>query len=155
MITIVALALFVNSSIGNSDPSIFRKEWVFGFWQQTVPLLRGACRTTFVRRSKVTFSTNGGKMDISKQKNASSNQGIDQLLTVSDVAEVLNVSESLLYQMLDAGKLPHLRIGNGRGVIRFDPADIVAYLKTRRVIATPTRESALRFIAKHMQPKPQ
>ena len=56
-----------------------------------------------------------------------------KLLTVKDVAERLSVSSSLIYQLVESGKLPVLRIGNGRGAIRFSPQDIEAYLEECRV----------------------
>ncbi len=55
------------------------------------------------------------------------------LLTVKDVAARLNVSLSLVYQIVEAGKLPVHRIGNGRGSIRFRPKDIEAYVGECRV----------------------
>ena len=79
----------------------------------------------------------------------------DQLLTVADVAGQLNISPSLLYQMLDGGKLPFLRIGNGRGTIRFDRADVAEYLKSRRISKTPVSKSTLRLNLKHIQLKPR
>jgi excisionase family DNA binding protein len=68
-----------------------------------------------------------------------------QLLTVSDVAEWLNVSGSLVYQLVESKKIPVCRIGNGRGAIRFRHEDIEAYIAScvdRRMpikVATPTR----------------
>ena len=50
------------------------------------------------------------------------------LMTVSEVAERLNVSTSLVYQLVESGKLPVCRIGNGRGAIRFRPQDIDQFI---------------------------
>jgi excisionase family DNA binding protein len=55
-----------------------------------------------------------------------------RLLTVADVADWLSVSASLVYQIVDSGKLPVYRIGNGRGAIRFRPEDIDSYLNACR-----------------------
>ena len=55
------------------------------------------------------------------------------LLTVKDVAARLNVSSSLVYQIVEGGKLPVHRIGNGRGSIRFRSEDIEAYVDECRV----------------------
>ena len=68
-----------------------------------------------------------------------------RLLTVGDVAEWLNVSGSLVYQLVEARKIPVCRIGNGRGAIRFRPEDIEAYIAScvdHRLpvkVATPSR----------------
>lgn len=51
-----------------------------------------------------------------------------RLLTVGDVAEWLNVSGSLVYQLVESRKIPACRIGNGRGAIRFRHEDIEAYI---------------------------
>lgn len=57
----------------------------------------------------------------------------EQLLKVAGVARYLNVSKSQIYQMVKSGTLPSHRIGNGRGVIRFRPADIEAYTESSLV----------------------
>ena len=54
------------------------------------------------------------------------------LLTVKDVAQRLNVSQSCIYQLVETGKLPHHRIGIGRGAIRFSEEDIAKYLEVTR-----------------------
>jgi len=56
----------------------------------------------------------------------------DRLQTVADVARRLNVSQSLVYSMVDSGLIGVLRIGRGRGAIRFHPEDISAYLESCR-----------------------
>ena len=55
-----------------------------------------------------------------------------RMLTVTDVAQWLSVSSSLVYQLVEAGKLPVYRIGNGRGAIRFQPQDISDYIESCR-----------------------
>ena len=74
-----------------------------------------------------------------------------KLLTVKDVAERLSVSTSLVYQLVESGKLPVHRIGNGRGAIRFSPQDIETYLEECRVEkqAPATRQRRPRL--KHIQ----
>lgn len=47
-----------------------------------------------------------------------------ELLTVRQAAERLNVSADCVYQMVEAGKLPHRRVGKGRGVIRIAVSDL-------------------------------
>ena len=71
-------------------------------------------------------------------------QGSDRLRTVADLAKQFSVSQSLVYQLVDAGKLPFIRIGNGRGTIRFDRADIAQYLKSRRINRTPINKPTQR-----------
>ena len=56
------------------------------------------------------------------------NTNTTKLLTVRDVAELLQLSESSVYTMASAGVLPHLRVGNGRGTIRFRQEDIGQFL---------------------------
>jgi excisionase family DNA binding protein len=54
------------------------------------------------------------------------------LLTVSNVAKRLNVSQSCVYQLVDSGRLPCHRIGVGRGAIRVSEADLADYLASCR-----------------------
>ena len=53
---------------------------------------------------------------------------LNRLLTVADVAEWLNVSSSLIYQLVESRKIPVCRIGTGRGTIRFRSEDIENYI---------------------------
>jgi len=50
------------------------------------------------------------------------------LLTVAQVAELLAVSESLVYRLASDGEIPCYRIG--KGALRFRPEDIESYLST-------------------------
>ena len=75
-----------------------------------------------------------------------------QLLTVADVATWLSVSSSLVYQLVESGKLPVYRIGNGRGAIRFRPGDIESYLDSCRTEnAPPQTTRKLRPQLKHLR----
>ena len=65
------------------------------------------------------------------------------LLTVKDVAQKLNVSQSCIYQLVESGRIPHHRIGLGRGAIRFTEADVIGFLETSREDAIPTAVSDL------------
>ena len=58
------------------------------------------------------------------------------LLTVKEVAQRLAVSASCIYQLVETGKLPHHRIGVGRGAIRFSEDDIADYLQLVRHLAS-------------------
>ena len=51
------------------------------------------------------------------------------MLTVTQVAERLQVSRSIVYALIDARKLSCHRIGLGRGTIRISESDLDAYLK--------------------------
>lgn len=53
-----------------------------------------------------------------------------RLLIYDDVAELLRVSERTVRSMVRRGDLPCVRIG--RGSVRFDPADIRAFIEKRR-----------------------
>jgi excisionase family DNA binding protein len=47
------------------------------------------------------------------------------LLTVTELAKLLSVSQRLIYQLVQSGNLPHLRTG---ATVRFDPMVIVKWL---------------------------
>jgi len=62
------------------------------------------------------------------------------LLTVREVAGILRVSASLVYQLVERGKLACHRIGNRNGAIRISAADVEEYLaqcRTERTEQTP------------------
>jgi len=67
----------------------------------------------------------------------------DRMLTVSDVAERLSVSSSLVYQLVESGKLSHHRIGTGRGTIRISESDLKSYLSDCHAVAQ-TKQSVAR-----------
>ena len=50
------------------------------------------------------------------------------LLTVRQVAERLQLSAALIYAMVKDGTFPALRVGNGRGSIRFRELEVQQYL---------------------------
>ena len=54
------------------------------------------------------------------------------LLTVREVAEMLRVSPSLVYQLVEARKLACHRIGSRQGAIRISVADVDDYLSECR-----------------------
>lgn len=60
------------------------------------------------------------------------------LLKVPEVAERLSCSESLVYQMVASGELPHYRLGKGRGSIRVSEEQILALLANRQQGGGPT-----------------
>ena len=54
------------------------------------------------------------------------------LLTIADVAELLNLSVSTVRRLQRQRKIPFLKVG---GSVRFFKGDVVAYLERRRVSA--------------------
>lgn len=56
-----------------------------------------------------------------------------RLLTVNEVTNQLQISRTLVYRLVEQGKLGCHRIGTGRGAIRFSQTDIDAFLDSCRV----------------------
>ena len=56
------------------------------------------------------------------------NESPPPLLTVREVARILRVSPSLVYQLVETRKLASHRVGNRNGAIRIAPADLDDYL---------------------------
>lgn len=52
-------------------------------------------------------------------------------ITVKQAATRLGVSKSLIYQLCAIGKLPHYRVGIGRGTIRIEERDLDAVKNLR------------------------
>lgn len=99
------------------------------------------------------------EQSLSQQRSAKlyfPNANADPPMTLGDVAKWLNVSGSLVYQLVEAKKIPVCRIGNGRGAIRFRPADIEAYITScvdhRMPIKAP---SPSRARLKHVKVRPK
>lgn len=67
------------------------------------------------------------------------------LLTISQVAEHLNVSKSLAYLLVERGKLISHRIGTGRGTIRVSEEDLKQYVNDCRVDGTIEFSSNAKF----------
>ena len=79
----------------------------------------------------------------------------NKLLTVGQVADWLNISKSSVYQMVEAGKLPVIRLGLAKGSLRFEQSDILEFLsnaKRNEVIATPPTTRARKQL-KHIRVK--
>ena len=62
------------------------------------------------------------------------------LLTIKDVARRLSVAPSTVYALVESGKLVSLRIGIGRGTIRFKESDLERFLDA--CSSAPPRPSA-------------
>ncbi|QEH32120.1 Helix-turn-helix domain protein [Aquisphaera giovannonii] len=67
-------------------------------------------------------------------------------MTVRDVATRLEISASLVYQLIDSGKLRCCRHGMGRGVIRVTEEQLAEYLEA---CATPQTNSEFVVRASH------
>ena len=52
-----------------------------------------------------------------------------QLLKAADVARILNISRSLVYRMLQRGKIPSIRINQS---VRVDPGDLQQFIARNR-----------------------
>ena len=57
-------------------------------------------------------------------------RGADQLLTISDVADLLNVSVSSVRRLQQARQLPFFKVGRN---VRFSKRDVESYLDERHV----------------------
>jgi excisionase family DNA binding protein len=55
------------------------------------------------------------------------------LWDVIQVAEFMNVSRSWVYQRVEAGLLPHVRLG---GLVRFEPEAVKKFVRHDRLSAT-------------------
>ena len=58
-----------------------------------------------------------------------------KLLTVRESAERLGCSEALVYLLCAERRLPHVRLGTGRGTRRIAEDDINEYVKNSRIDA--------------------
>lgn len=66
----------------------------------------------------------------------------DRLLTAEQVAERLSVSERYVWRLGREGELPRVQVGK---YVRFDPADITAFIAGRKEqgrVGSPRIESA-------------
>lgn len=79
----------------------------------------------------------------------------DKLLTVGQVADWLSISKSSVYQMVEAGKLPVIRLGSGKGTIRFEQGDILKFLANSKTIQSSSHTPRTRPMKalKHVQIK--
>jgi excisionase family DNA binding protein len=59
------------------------------------------------------------------------------LWDVNQVAEVMNVSKSWVYQRVEMGLIPHVRLG---GLVRFEPEAIRKFVRHDRLSATEAIE---------------
>ena len=53
-------------------------------------------------------------------------------MKVPEVAKRVDVSVSMIYGLCASGRMPHVRVGLGRGTIRISEADLTAFLESCR-----------------------
>jgi excisionase family DNA binding protein len=53
-------------------------------------------------------------------------------MKVPEVASRLDVSASMVYALCASGRLPHVRVGLGRGTIRISEEDLKVFLESCR-----------------------
>ncbi|QDT42566.1 Helix-turn-helix domain protein [Gimesia alba] len=73
-----------------------------------------------------------------------------KFFVVSEVAEMLRISESLVYSLIESGKLRCHRFGNGRGKITISLDDLELYLSSCRSCEKKKRESPAPVRLKHL-----
>ena len=56
-----------------------------------------------------------------------------KLLTVSEVADILRISKSLVYDHVESGRLSACRLGKGQGAIRVRAADVEAFVDENQI----------------------
>jgi excisionase family DNA binding protein len=83
----------------------------------------------------------------------SQEDGHKKLLTLKEVAQILNVSTRWMYRHIKAGTLPIDRNRVGKGY-RFDPAAVDKYLFQNKVAAGEDYE-AKRFLARRQKKEMQ
>jgi excisionase family DNA binding protein len=60
---------------------------------------------------------------------------LPSLLTIDEVAEILRLSKTSVYRLVERRELPFCRVGRS---LRFTRTDLDAYLGARRVGSTPS-----------------
>ena len=62
--------------------------------------------------------------------------GIEALLSLGEVAQVLRISESGVYRLVRSGELPRVKVGNRT---LFEPDDVRMFIATRREASSDDR----------------
>lgn len=63
----------------------------------------------------------------------------DALVTASQLAKRLSVSQGWVYQAASDGRLPHIRLGGADGPVRFVASEIDVWLEEQRRAWMPAR----------------
>lgn len=67
-----------------------------------------------------------------------------ELLTVAEAARLLKISRSLVYQLIESGRLVVHRLGCGRGALRLKKSDVIDYVDGCRDAACGPARSPVR-----------
>lgn len=59
------------------------------------------------------------------------------LMSVKEMAGVLGCSPKSVYAMVSEDTIPYIRVGVGRGTLRFDPDEVIASLKRKEPTLVP------------------
>lgn len=73
-----------------------------------------------------------------------------RLLTVSEVAETLAISKSLVYQLVERGEITYVSVGTAKGY-RFDPQDLIEFIQSRKVCKKGEDKKPSRPRLKHIR----
>ena len=75
-----------------------------------------------------------------------------EFLNISEAAQTLRISRSLVYQLIETGRLEAYRVGVGRGAIRISREDFLRFLEScrdnsgRAASRPPRRKEKLRHL---------
>ena len=72
-----------------------------------------------------------------------------KLLRVEDVAEMLSVAVSTVYEMVSKGEIPGFRLGPRKGAIRIEEADVIGYLESCKVGKKQPERKPRRIKSRH------
>ena len=59
---------------------------------------------------------------------------VEKLLKIKEAAKLLSITPVTLYQMVDRGEIPHLRMGKNSRTIRFEPKVIDEWIRGKAVV---------------------
>lgn len=68
----------------------------------------------------------------------------DRLLEVDEVAEILKLKPSLVRRLVRQSEIPHVRLASRK--IRFERAEIIKWLESRRVAPASVTQPPLRHL---------
>jgi len=88
-------------------------------------------RKTGARRGPVRRSKRRGLPPLPRE--------LERLLTVREVAEVLNLDPSAVYRLIAHGQLPVVRPTIARRAVRVHPADLRDYISASAALGRPRR----------------
>jgi excisionase family DNA binding protein len=73
-------------------------------------------------------------------------------LSVREAAETLGVAAKTVYDMAEKNAITHYRLGAGRGRIAFRPADVEAFIESRKVEAGADKAFEIKASSRHLRP---